>query len=220
MQLSPICYATVHANVYCRILNTLIDAARGLNAVELIRNHGPRVHFSLLDVADPASIADFVAWFKDRFGQLDILVNNAAISFNGIHENTVKHAEVVLKTNFYGPKLLIEALLPVFRCSTSKSRILNLSSRLGLTNKVRNPKIRTILEDEENLTAERIEGVLNLFTEHVNNGRWESEGWPETWTEYAVSKLALNAYSRLLAKRLKDCNISVNQVYTDSRRPE
>ncbi|GMH32071.1 hypothetical protein Nepgr_033915 [Nepenthes gracilis] len=139
-------------------------------------------------------------------------VNNAAISFNGIHENTVKHAEVVLKTNFYGPKLLIEALLPVFRCSTSKSRILNLSSRLGLINKVRNPKIRTILEDEENLTAERIEGVLNLFTEHVNNGRWESEGWPETWTEYAVSKLALNAYSRLLAKRLKDCNIGHNQA--------
>ncbi|GMH18213.1 hypothetical protein Nepgr_020054 [Nepenthes gracilis] len=116
------------------VIVTARDAARGLNAVELIRNHGPRVHFSLLDVADPASIAAFVAWFKDRFGQLDILVNNAAISFNGIHENTVKHAEVVLKTNFYGPKLLIEALLPVFRCSTSKSRILNLSSRLGLTN--------------------------------------------------------------------------------------
>ncbi|GMH18215.1 hypothetical protein Nepgr_020056 [Nepenthes gracilis] len=70
--------------------------------------------------------------------------------------------------------------------------------------------MRATLEDEENLTAERIEGVLNLFTDHVSNGQWESDGWPETWTEYAVSKLALNSYSRLLAKRLKDCNISVN----------
>lgn len=64
-------------------------------------------------------------------------VNNAGVSFNELDENSVEHAESVVKTNFYGPKLLIEALLPLFRCSSSSSnisRILNVSSKLGSLN--------------------------------------------------------------------------------------
>lgn len=58
-------------------------------------------------------------------------VNNAAVSFNDIYQNSVENAETVMKTNFYGAKLLTEALLPYFRSSASKSRILNITSRLG-----------------------------------------------------------------------------------------
>lgn len=61
-------------------------------------------------------------------------VNNAAVSFNDVDENSVDNAETVIKTNFYGPKLLTEALLPLFRRSASTSRILNISSRLGSFN--------------------------------------------------------------------------------------
>ncbi|XP_041001681.1 salutaridine reductase-like [Juglans microcarpa x Juglans regia] len=55
-----------------------------------------------------------------------------------------------------------------------------------------------------------IDGVVSSFLEHVKKGTWESEGWPELWTDYAVSKLALNAYTRVLAKRLEGSNLSVN----------
>ncbi|KMT15520.1 hypothetical protein BVRB_3g058720 [Beta vulgaris subsp. vulgaris] len=194
------------------VILTARDAKKGLEAMELLRSHGLSdfIHFSLLDVSDPHSISVFAAWFKLNFGVLDILVNNAAVSFNDIHENSVKHAETVIKTNFYGPKLLTEALLPFFRCSTSKSRILNFSSRLGLLTKVENQNIRAILEDEENLSEERIEGVINLFLKQVKEGQWEKKGWPKAWTDYAVSKLALNAYSKILARRLRDKNIVVN----------
>lgn len=61
-------------------------------------------------------------------------VNNAGVSFNDIGENSVEHAEIVIKTNFYGSKWLTEALLPMFRRSDSAGRILNISSRLGLLN--------------------------------------------------------------------------------------
>lgn len=61
-------------------------------------------------------------------------MNNAAVSFNEIDTNSVEHAETVLKTNFYGAKMLIEALLPLFRRSAATSRILNISSQLGLLN--------------------------------------------------------------------------------------
>uniref|UniRef100_A0A7C9DIF4 Uncharacterized protein n=1 Tax=Opuntia streptacantha TaxID=393608 RepID=A0A7C9DIF4_OPUST len=195
------------------VILTARDANKGLQALEKLRSQGlgAHVHFSPLDVSQPDSIRAFAAWFKHSFGVLDILVNNAAVSFNDVHENSVKHAEIVMKTNYYGPKMLIEELLPLFRrSSTYKSRILNLSSRLGLLSKVRNPKIRAILEDEENLSEEKIDGVTRLFLKQVKDGTWESQGWPETWTDYAVSKVALNAYSRMLARRLRDENIIVN----------
>jgi NAD(P)-dependent dehydrogenase (short-subunit alcohol dehydrogenase family) len=61
-------------------------------------------------------------------------VNNAAVSFNEIDTNSVEHAETVLRTNYYGTKLLTEALLPLLRRSPATSRILNISSQLGLLN--------------------------------------------------------------------------------------
>lgn len=194
------------------VILTARDANKGREAMELLRSEGlgDYIHFFILDVSNPDSISVFVHWFKNTFGLLDILINNAAVSFNGIYENSVKHAEVVINTNFYGPKLLTEALLPFFRCSSHKSRIINFSSRLGLLNKVRNPEIRAILEDNENLREENIERVIKLFLEHVKEGKWENEGWPEKWTDYAVSKVALNAYSKLLAKKLRKRNITVN----------
>jgi NAD(P)-dependent dehydrogenase (short-subunit alcohol dehydrogenase family) len=61
-------------------------------------------------------------------------VNNAGVSFNEISTNSVEHAETVLRTNFHGAKMLTEALLPLFRRAPTTSRILNISSQLGLLN--------------------------------------------------------------------------------------
>ncbi|KAI9072250.1 hypothetical protein K1719_045799 [Acacia pycnantha] len=194
---------------------TVILAARnrekGEAALMSLRAEGlVHVHFLLLDVSDPISITAFASAFKAKFGPtLDILVNNAGVSFNELHANSVEHAETVMKTNFYGPRLLIQALLPLFRPNSSNvNRILNVSSRLGSLDKVRNQQIRNVLEGEK-LEEEEIEEMVRKFARDVKSGRWKSRGWPEYWTEYAVSKLALNAYSRILAKRLQG-SISVN----------
>lgn len=143
-----------------------------------------------------------------------VQVNNAAVSFNEIDTNSVEHAETVLRTNFYGAKMLTEALLPLFRQAPATSRILNISSQLGLLNKVRNPSLRSLLLDEDRLTEAAIEGMVSRFLSEVKDGTWSDpgRGWPQVWTDYAVSKLALNAYSRLLARRLqaRGQRVSVN----------
>lgn len=58
----------------CVIL-TARDLKRGSMAVEELISQGLFVHFFKLDVSDPASIFAFVAWFRDYFGALDILVS-------------------------------------------------------------------------------------------------------------------------------------------------
>ncbi|XP_073013552.1 (+)-neomenthol dehydrogenase [Typha latifolia] len=192
------------------VVLTARDGRKGMEAVELLRREGLSVAFCRLDISDPPSIAVFVSWLRKEFGGLDILVNNAAVSFNEIDSNSVDHAETVIQTNFFGPKLLIEALLPLFRRSTATSRILNVSSQLGLLNKVRNSALRELLQDEEKLSEDKIKQMVLQFLSQVKDGTWKEEGWPKVWTDYAVSKLALNAYSRWLAKQQEGRGLSVN----------
>ncbi|GMJ08506.1 hypothetical protein like AT3G59710 [Hibiscus trionum] len=192
------------------VVLTARDVERGSRATEELRDQGlHNVEFFPLDVSEAESIKTFVSWLETTFGGLDILVNNAGVSFNEIHENSVELAETVIRTNFQGAKLVTDSLLPFFRLSPSSSRILNISSRLGSINKVRNLKIKAILQDER-LSEEEIQGVVNMFVEDVKEGRWQRQGWPQIWTDYSVSKLALNAYSRVLAKRFQGTRLSVN----------
>ncbi|XP_006342322.1 (+)-neomenthol dehydrogenase [Solanum tuberosum] len=192
------------------VILTARDNARGIEAVESLKKLGLHLYYHQLDVSDISSIKQFTSWFTNNFTALDILVNNAAVSFNDIEENSVEHAETVICTNFYGPKRLIQQLWPTFRCSSTVTRILNISSRLGLLSKLRNEELKSMLLDEENLSEKQIEGLVKLFLEDVKNGTWKSKGWPKLWTDYAVSKLALNAYSEVLARKYKGKGISVN----------
>lgn len=111
---------------------------------------------------------------------------------------------VVTETNKHFSQKTIKMMKP------SKSHPHNISVPLyTCLQKVRNPNIKSILEDEE-LSEEQIEHVVGLFLQSVKNGTWKSQGWPEIWTDYAVSKLALNAYAKVLAKRYEGEGISVN----------
>ncbi|CAN1298685.1 (+)-neomenthol dehydrogenase [Linum perenne] len=185
------------------VVLTARDVGRGKQAVEtLISEFGLNgVKFMQLDVTDPCSISTFVSQFQKDFCVLDILVNNAGVSFNEINQNSVQHADTVIQTNFYGPKRLTRALLPFFRRSSSVSRVLN---------RLRNPRLKAMLETRTMTEEEIEEEVVGKFLQTVKEGTWEGEGWPSHWTDYSVSKLALNAYSRILAERHRGEGLSVN----------
>ncbi|KAF3771984.1 Salutaridine reductase [Nymphaea thermarum] len=68
--------------------------------------------------------------------------------------------------------------------------------RLGDVNR------RKQLSDDSQLCEELIDVTVGKFLEEVKNGCWESGGWPQIYTDYSVSKLAVNAYTRLIAKKL------------------
>lgn len=42
--------------------------------------------------------------------------------------------------------------------------------------------------------------MVSTFLKQVEDGTWESGGWPQTFTDYSVSKLAVNSYTRVMAK--------------------
>ncbi|GKU88213.1 hypothetical protein SLEP1_g2503 [Rubroshorea leprosula] len=60
-----------------------------------------------------------------------------------------------------------------------------------------------VLSNDESLTEERIEEVLNEFLEDFRKNVLKAKGWPTYLgaPAYSVSKAAMNAYTRILAKR-------------------
>lgn len=66
---------------------------------------------------------------------------------------------------------------------------------------VTNERAKRVLSDAENLTEERVDGVLHEFLKDFEEGLLESKGWNSYHSAYTLSKAALNAYTRILAKK-------------------
>ncbi|KAM7480226.1 hypothetical protein LguiA_028439 [Lonicera macranthoides] len=190
------------------VILTSRDTAVGEEAAKVLQEGGLNVVCHQLDIVDPSSIKSFADWVQETYGGIDILVNNAGVNFNYGTDNSVELAEKVIDTNYYGTKNVIKALIPLMRPSASGARIVNISSRLGRLNGRRNRigdiNLRQQLEDVDSLTEEFIDRTMTTFLEQVKDGTWTSGGWPQTFTDYSLSKLAVNAYSRVLAKALLD----------------
>jgi NAD(P)-dependent dehydrogenase (short-subunit alcohol dehydrogenase family) len=90
-----------------------------------------------LDVTDPVSAAALAEFVRERFGRLDVLVNNAAIHYDAQQQAATADLTIVreaLETNLLGAWQVTQALLPLLRRS-EHGRIVNVSSEGGsLTN--------------------------------------------------------------------------------------
>lgn len=69
---------------------------------------------------------------------------------------------------------------------------------------------KEILSDVEELTEDRVDEVVTEFLKDFKEGNLETIGWPTYISAYKVSKAAMNAYTRILAKKYP--NICVNSV--------
>jgi NAD(P)-dependent dehydrogenase (short-subunit alcohol dehydrogenase family) len=81
------------------------------------------------DVADPTSVAEAFQQLSERWGRLDILVNNAAIRYVTMLESQSDQAiNHQVATNLIGPMLCSRAALPLLQVAGG-GHIINISSR-------------------------------------------------------------------------------------------
>lgn len=99
----------------------------------LTAKYGDNVLAVALDVTRPDTITTAVQAATDKFGRIDVLVNNAGYGTLGAFEEvTDAQMRAQFETNFFGALAMTRAVLPLLRAQRS-GHILNVSSIGGLS---------------------------------------------------------------------------------------
>ena len=167
---------------------TVVLGSRKLSDAEAaatkLKAHGIDAHAIQLDVTKAADRTAAYKFLDEKFGKLDILINNAGIAggdffTNNTSKTTEEELKSVYETNFFSVVALTQQLLPLVKKSDA-GRIVNLSSILGSL---------TLHADPTSPIA-----GSKLFS-------------------YNSSKAALNAFTIHLADELKNTPVKVNSVH-------
>jgi len=107
-------------------------ARREVDLAGLAANNPDNVLTLMLDVTNNDQIKAVVAEAEKRFGQVDVLVNNAGYGYLGaIEEGDDAEVRALFDTNLFAPVALIKAVLPGMR-ERRHGYIVNISSIGGL----------------------------------------------------------------------------------------
>jgi NAD(P)-dependent dehydrogenase (short-subunit alcohol dehydrogenase family) len=109
-----------------------VTARRPADVADLVEAGGGRALALALDVTDAAQAREAVAAATERFGRIDVLVNNAGYGYLGaIEEGEDEAVRALFETNLFAPVALIKAVLPGMRERRS-GHVVNVSSIGGM----------------------------------------------------------------------------------------
>ena len=112
--------------------HSVVATARNAAAVTAALGEHDELLAVQLDITDPASVDAAVAAAVDRFGRIDVLVNNAGNFYAGYFEEiSPAQMRAQIETNLFGPMNVTRAVLPVMRRQRS-GHIVTISSTAGL----------------------------------------------------------------------------------------
>ena len=94
----------------------VVLAARRSDRISALAAELPNALAVTTDVRDPAQIVALVAATLDRYGRVDVLVNNAGQGLHvPIEQVRLEDLRAVIELNFYAPLLAMQAVIPVMR---------------------------------------------------------------------------------------------------------
>ncbi|GJD49153.1 putative oxidoreductase [Methylobacterium crusticola] len=109
----------------------VLGARRTERLAALAREIGEGAAHRTLDVTDRAQVEAFVAFARERFGRLDVLVNNAGLMpLSPLDQGKVDEWDRMIDVNIKGTLYGIAAVLPVFRAQGS-GHVVNIASVAG-----------------------------------------------------------------------------------------
>lgn len=105
-----------------------VTARKITDVKDLADKYPDTAHAITLDVTQPAQVAAAVKEAVDKFGRIDVLVNNAGIGYFGaIEESEEEEVRRMFEINFFGLAAVTKEVLPVLRKQRS-GHIINISS--------------------------------------------------------------------------------------------
>ncbi|KAL7131508.1 hypothetical protein ABFS83_12G008100 [Erythranthe nasuta] len=109
----------------------VVATARSLAAISDLQDD-PRFYPQELDVSSDESVRHALSTVLERFGRIDIVVNNAGIQCVGpLAEVPLSAIQQTFNTNFFGALRLIQGVVP-HMASRKKGKIVNIGSVTAL----------------------------------------------------------------------------------------
>lgn len=97
------CIAQTYAQAGANVIVAEKIAENGCETERLIRSEGGRALFIQTDVSVPEDIEKMVGTVAEKYGRIDVLVNNAGFAiFKSIYETTLDEWNSVINTNLRG----------------------------------------------------------------------------------------------------------------------
>uniref|UniRef100_A0A3Q4FZU3 Carbonyl reductase [NADPH] 1-like n=1 Tax=Neolamprologus brichardi TaxID=32507 RepID=A0A3Q4FZU3_NEOBR len=201
------------------------DVGRGEEAVKTLNSEGLKPKFHQLDINDLNSIKNAAAYFKGKYGGVDILINNAGIAFKASDTTPFGvQAEVTLRTNFFATRDVLTHFLPLVKAG---GHVVNVSSMLSASGlKQCSPELQQRFRSED-ITEDELVALMQRFVDEAKKGEHKQGGWPDM--SYAVSKigvtvrlntLSLDFYLTRLQNMLKKMSTVVSTVASQQEGPE
>ena len=109
----------------------VVTARDPAKLADLVEGAGDRALALALDVTVPSQIAAAVEAAEEKFGAIDVLVNNAGYGYQATIEEGVEHEiRAMFDANVFGLYAMTRAVLPGMR-ARRRGHIMNLSSQAG-----------------------------------------------------------------------------------------
>ncbi|KAF3322381.1 (+)-neomenthol dehydrogenase-like protein [Carex littledalei] len=162
------------------------------------------MHCGMLNVNNAAvSGIELEAQFLNEF-------NNKEHDLDSLVPVMIQHYEKArecIDINYYGTKRMCAAFIPLLQLSKSP-KIVNLTSNYGLFRVIPSEAIKSELRDADNLTEERLDEIVCRFLNDFKTDNVKGDTWPTDISTYKVSKVAISAYTRILARKHTDLCIN------------
>lgn len=209
-------------------MQTLLDDAQLREAGVLVQQGGSvTVKFRQLDIGSAESVAALGEFLKkEHEGGVDVVINNAGMSFSHIlvtKMDTLEHllkipgialkgfdsaiVRETIRTNYHGTLDVCTTLLPLLKPSP-QSRLVNVASISGMLDAY-SPAIQANFHAAVNKgSVPGITALMEKFQHSVDADRVEEAGFVKR--AYGVSKAGVIAFSKVLAEQQRQDGVVVN----------
>lgn len=190
-----------HVILCSRKIDDSIEAVKSLQ-----ENYGIEPKYHQLTIDDEVSVNNLKNFLIQNYQGLDVLVNNAAISYPASckEPSFYEQAKHTINVNYHSTANLCNLLFPILK---QHGRVVNVTSQLGMLNRLKSLQLKEKFLNP-NLTKEDLDNLALEYLDDISKDNRLQKGWPYP---YGVSKILLNSLT-FLQQKLFDCHTQKDLV--------
>jgi len=180
------------------VILTARDESRGKASVKALEKEGLKPLFHQLDICDHDSIVRLRDFLQEKYGGLDVLVNNAGIVYNSSSNASFKEQAVETnKINYFSTLDACEVLFPLLK---AHARVCNMSSGLSKSSLSKCSSQLQKKFTDPNLSMEELTTLIKKFIEDAGKGDHVKSGFSDS--AYGMSKVGVTVMTIIQQREL------------------